>query len=131
MDQRIERTITVSNLTEHARDELTRAGLFDKDSDYNGMLGTAVMELMEVFAKQGHSGASAALTTQLFSKLSRYQTLMPITSDPQEWMGVSGQMNYECWQHKRQPSVFSTDGGKTWYDLDDPDQKNWPKKGKS
>ena len=39
----------MSNITEHARRELEIAGLFDKDSDYNGNIGTAVMELMEVF----------------------------------------------------------------------------------
>lgn len=50
----------MSNLTDYAKDELTRAGLFDKDSDYDGMLGTAALEIIEVFAKQGHSGMSAS-----------------------------------------------------------------------
>ena len=40
--------------TSHAKFELELAGFFDEDSDYGGAIGEAVMELMEVFAKQGH-----------------------------------------------------------------------------
>ena len=36
---------------------------FDQDSDYEGMLGTAVYEIIKVFAQQGHSGASAEIVT--------------------------------------------------------------------
>lgn len=36
----------------HSRRELKKAGLFDKDSDYNAVIGNAVMELIVVFAKQ-------------------------------------------------------------------------------
>ena len=43
----------MSDLTDHARNELKLAGLFDKDSDYDGMLGDSVMELVKVFSKQG------------------------------------------------------------------------------
>ena len=42
------------NSIDHAKLELQMAGFFDKDSDYGGMIGEAVMELMEVFANQGH-----------------------------------------------------------------------------
>lgn len=36
-------------------------GLSDPDADYGGALAKSIMELVEVFAKQGHSGGSAAL----------------------------------------------------------------------
>ena len=48
---------------------LTELGMFDKDSDYDGMIGEAIMELSEVFADQGHSGMSAVITVQLFHQL--------------------------------------------------------------
>lgn len=48
---------------------LTELGMFDEDSDYDGMLGEAIMELSDTFAKQGHSGMSAAITVELFSQL--------------------------------------------------------------
>lgn len=63
------------SLIEHANKELTKAGLFDKDSDYNGELGNGVLELMTVFANQGHSGYSAMLTRDLFHRLSNFEEL--------------------------------------------------------
>jgi hypothetical protein len=53
------------SLVEHAEDELRRAGLFDKDSDYDGILGQAALEVVRVFANQGRSGASAANVIKL------------------------------------------------------------------
>ena len=46
------------NSREFARQWLEREGLFDKDSDYDGWLGTRIMEVIEFIAKQGHSGGS-------------------------------------------------------------------------
>lgn len=65
----------MSNLIKHANEQLQKVGLFDKDSDYDGELGKAVLELITVFANQGHSGYSAELTIQLFSKLTRFEDL--------------------------------------------------------
>lgn len=48
---------------------LIELGMFDKDSDYDGMIGEAIMELSKVFAEQGHSGMSAFITLQLFHQL--------------------------------------------------------------
>ena len=56
-------------LVDFAHDRLQEWGLFDKDSDYGGMLGEAVMELVETFSDQGHSGMSAALTRQVFNTI--------------------------------------------------------------
>lgn len=65
----------MSKLIEHANSELSRVGLFDKDSDYDGELGKGVLELITVFASQGHSGQSAELSRELFHKLSGFETL--------------------------------------------------------
>lgn len=65
----------MSNLVNHATAELKKAGLFDKDSDYDGMLGEGVLELITVFANQGHSGYSAQITRELFNKLSNFEEL--------------------------------------------------------
>lgn len=65
----------MSNLVNHAKEQLTKAGLFGKDSDYDGELGKGVLELIEVFANQGHSGYSASLTRELFNKLSNFEEL--------------------------------------------------------
>jgi hypothetical protein len=100
-----------SNLVQHARRELERIGMFDPDSDYSGMLATAVMELIEKFAAQGHSGMSASMTMDLFSKLGNFEALTPLTDDKSEWMEVGPNV----WQNTRQSSAFSDDGGKTYH----------------
>lgn len=114
--------ITAGSLVEHAKHELGLAGLDKPDSDYGGMLADAVLELIEVFAAQGHSGSSAAMVLDLFNKLADFKTLSPITSNAAEWEDVSDFSGKEMWQSTRCPSCFSTDGGKTWYDLDEPGQ---------
>lgn len=108
------------SLREHALREVTKAGLLDADSDYGGMLGKAVVELVEVFSKQGHSGFSAGLALSIFEKLVRYKPLTPLTSDPEEWMDVGEMSGRPIWQSMRCPSVFSRDGGATWHDIDAP-----------
>ena len=92
----------MSNLAKHAESELELAGLFDKDSDYAGGLGEAVMELIHVFAAQGHSGASAGLTIRLFSEVAAYHTLTPLHGKDDEWCEVSDGM----FQNKRNSAVF-------------------------
>lgn len=103
-----------SNLVKHARQELDRALLSDADSDYEGLIATAVLELVEVFARQGHSGGSAAMVTAILERVLRYQPLTPISSDPSEW----NEVGEDVWQSRRNPAVFSADGGETWYSID-------------
>lgn len=114
----------MSNLVRHAEFELRRAGLYDKDSDYGGELAPAIVACVEKFASFGHSGGSAGISIAILEKLLRFQTLTPITSDPAEWMEVGPGV----WQSNREPATFSEDGGKTWYNLDDPEKKNFPKR---
>jgi len=117
----------MSRLVEHAEYEMKKANLYNEDADYGGMIPNAVMALIETHSKQGHSGGSHWLTLKIFNEVVNYKTLTPITSNPDEWFkhdyGVAGE---NCWQNIRNPAVFSIDGGKTWYDLDDPKRKNWP-----
>lgn len=109
----------MSNLVDYAKDELTRAGLFDEDSDYNGDLGNAALEIVKVFSSQRHSGASAAIVTSIVEKLLRFEPLTPLTFEPDEWNDVSEMSGTPMWQNKRKSTTFSVDGGKTHYDLDD------------
>jgi hypothetical protein len=83
-------------------EELRRAGLLDKDSDYDGMLGEAVKELLLVFQKQGHSGYSAQATASIFYKLVKGEPLSPLTDDPSEWMELTDNIL----QNRRVSNVF-------------------------
>lgn len=106
-------------LVEHAERELRAAGLFDEDSDYGGMLGTSVLELVRKFAEQGHSGVSAALATSLAEKLMRYEPLTPLTGEDDEWLLVSdmgGKDRTPLHQNNRFSAVFKEDD--IAYDID-------------
>ena len=117
-------------MVEHAERELGLAGMYDYKvdgdemlGDYNKMVADAVMELIEIFAKQGHSGFSAGMARELFNELANYKALTPLTDDPDEWNDVSdiGGIDYLMWQNKRDSMNFSKDGGETWVHLDDED----------
>ena len=109
----------MSNLVKHAEKEMKWAGLYDKDADYGGMIPAAVMKLVKAHSEEGHSGGSHSITMQIFNRVINFKTLTPITDDPEEWM----QHADNTWQNKRQSSCFSTDGGKTHYDIDDKERK--------
>lgn len=105
-----------SRLVKHAENELRRAGMYDADADYGGMLPQAVLDLVRVHSMQGHSGFSHSYTVALFDKVVNFQVLTPITDDPNEWTDCSEVMGRPRWQNKRQSSCFSEDGGKTYQD---------------
>ena len=121
------------NLIEHAKIELEKAGYninydgkIDSDQHYADEVAKSVLELLELFAKQEHSGMSASFTLNLFNHLARFKNLTPLTDDPDEWLDMveAGmiQKNSQCsrYQNKRCASCFSKDL-KTYYDIDDPD----------
>ena len=106
-------------LVKHAKRELQQAGFFDKASDYEGMLGESVMELISVFSKQGHSGCSANAVSNLFSTLSQFEVIGPLTGADEEWNEIrDGEF-----QNKRCSHVFKENGqafdsqGKSFRDL--------------
>ena len=103
------------SLVEHARRELDLCGQTAEDPAYAASLVAAVA----AFASYGHSGGSAGLAVYQLATLLRWGVLSPITS-ADEWLDRSVESGYPFWQSARCPSVFSKDGGATWYDLDDP-----------
>lgn len=84
-------------LVDDAKRNLVAAGLFDADSDYSGMLGSAVLELVKKFAKQGHSGSSAYMTLELFDRVAKRK---PLTAEfwyeekqrLMQWLKEQGQL---------------------------------------
>ncbi len=93
------------SIIDFAKEELIRAGLFDEDSDYGGMLGHAVLKMIEQFADEGHSGFSAGMAINLFSKLARFEPLTPLTGEDDEWNDVGDGV----FQNRRCPTVFKSD----------------------
>jgi len=108
---------TFGPLTDHAERELRLAGHLDEDGLYNGEMGRAVLRLIALHASEGHSGMSNHIAVALFSKLANFENLTDLTSNPDEWRDISEEQGEPCWQSKRNPRVFSRDGGKTWENL--------------
>ena len=105
-------------LIDHAKTELEIAGLFDKEGDfYEGMTGNAVMELIELFSKQGHSGMSAPIVADIFKKLANYEPLGPITGKDEEWSDVRDLGNGKPWYQNKRCSALFKDGkdGRPYY----------------
>jgi hypothetical protein len=111
----------LSNLYQHALRELILAGLLDDDSE--GELGNSLLQLINVYCQNGYSNFASTQAREIFNKLTDYQTLTPLTSDPNEWMDVS--YDDVCmFQNMRNPRYFSYDGGKTYWCIDD-ETESW------
>lgn len=97
----------MSNLVKHAQKELEIAGLLDSEKDfYGGVTGKAVLDIMETFSKQGHSGASAPLVASLFKELSSFGVLSPLTGEDDEW----NEIGEDRYQNNRHSAVFKEEG---------------------
>jgi len=103
-------------MTERAIKELKLAGLYDKESDYNGAIGKSVEKLLKVFEKQGHSGFSAHTVADIFHKVALGGILTPLQGTPNEWKDVSTEMEHTLYQNQRCYEVFASDeNGKDAY----------------
>jgi len=76
-----------------------------------------VLELLEVFVKQGHSGSSAPYVINLFKKLASQQPVAPIMCTDDEWGDVDAFFNGDLtYQNIRCGSVFKNGiNGKPYY----------------
>lgn len=82
------------NLIEHAKREFIAIGWMDKETgEYNdelqGDLCDSLLELLEVFSAQGHSGSTAPYIIELFHILGNYKPLLPLTGEDSEWTEVT------------------------------------------
>jgi hypothetical protein len=102
------------SLVEHARRELELCGQVKEDPAY----AQSIVAAVAAFASyDGHSGYSAMAGIEQLSTLLHFGTLSPLTDNPDEWMRVTDAE--PMWQSLRNPQAFSTDGGSTYYLLDE------------
>lgn len=97
-----------TNLILHAENELKVLGydLNEKEEGPNKWIVENIMELLEVFSKQGHSGFSAPYCIKLFSKLANFEPICPLTGKDDEWVEYSNGK----FQNKRCSHVFKENG---------------------
>jgi len=109
----------MSELLKHAQHELTLIGAGEDSADYDGNLRKAVLEIVDVFSKQGHSGLSASITVSMVEKLLRFLPLSPLTGAGDEWneLPVELRSGNIAAQNKRCSRVFRRDDG-TAFDVE-------------
>lgn len=119
----------MSSLVDYAKDELKRIGMIDSGEAYNDIVTKAILDLIELFASQGHTGFSAPYVINTFCRLAMFKPLSPLTGEDDEWNDVGN----GCLQNKRYSAVFKdkdgtayniegkvfTDDGESWYTCKD------------
>ncbi len=116
----------MSNLLEYARREFAilnamSEGPDDKEDDpevaliaehWDKAVEEAVLELLEVFSAQGHSGFSAGTVAHYFSELAMFSPLSPLTGEDSEWNDISEfEDGRSVWQNRRCSHVFKDETG--------------------
>ena len=94
------------SIVNHAKKELEKFTGNDGDDNYSSDVKKAVIELIECFENQDHSGFSAGIVLTLFDRLAKFKTLTPLTGEDNEWMEVTDNL----YQNKRHPEVFKENG---------------------
>lgn len=104
----------MSNLMDHARNELELCGQFREDPAF----ATSILAAVAAFASYpGHSGGSAMAGIQMLGDLLSFKNLSPLTNNPDEWIKHTPDMwdgEHHVWQNRRNGEAFSTDGGETY-----------------
>lgn len=102
----------MSNLVNHAKRELALLGYKlpeeYEEGDPDKWICDNILELIEVFSQQGHSGTSASYTIGMFFKLASFEPIKPLTGEDSEWEKI----DFQTWQNKRCSRVFKTADGK-------------------
>jgi hypothetical protein len=103
----------MSNMLEWATEELQIAGYDanDPEDGPNRWLAQGTLELLKVFAEQGHSGSSAPYAVALFEKLAMWKPIAPLTGEDDEW----NEVGTNVWQNRRNSAVFKKEDGQAYW----------------
>ena len=119
------------SLIDHAKHELSLIH-GDAKNSMQDAIEEHILKMLAIFSEAGHSGGSAAYTSNILERLLRFLPLAPLTGEDDEWMDVSGHNSEKAgttYQNKRcfgvfktngeayflDGKIFSDDGGETWY----------------
>jgi hypothetical protein len=115
-------------MVDHAKEELKYLRGSDEPDETQDWVEKNIIEIIETFAAQGHSGGSAGYCIPIIHSLLKQENITPLTGEDSEWMEVSPGV----FQNKRMGTIFkdksrfggraywldgkifSDDGGKTW-----------------
>lgn len=117
----------MSNLVDYAKRELD---MLEKDeSGLQERMNQNILEIIEKFSEQGHSGFTAAYAIGMLIRLLRWKPIKPLTGEPDEWAdeplgGGTDKQNKRCGSVFLNPDgtaedidaiIVSDNGGITWY----------------
>ena len=116
--------LVIKNMKEHTKD---KEAIFMQEEIHRDIL-----DLIEFFSQQAHSGTSAPYVISHFNRLADYKPLSPLTGEEDEWMDLREFGDKVTQQNKRyfglfrdnkdnstardiHAIVFSDNGGVTWF----------------
>ena len=108
----------MNNYEKHAMLEFKAVKWVDENGKFCDEMQEAickhVIELLDVFHGEGHSGTSAPYAIDLFKKLAMFEPVAPLTGEDWEWHDVSSYSNPDndpVYQNKRCNHVFKDSNG--------------------
>ena len=115
----------MSNLVDYAKEELKRIGMIDSGDPYNDFATKSILDLIELFSSQDHTGFTAPYVAGMFHRLAMFKPVSPLTGEDDEWneVGTGVFQNKRCFSvfkdkdgtaYNIEGKVFSDDGD-TWY----------------
>lgn len=111
----------MNNYERHAREEFRAAGWTDEhgkfDDEWQEAICNHVLQLLDMFHGEGHSGTSAQYTINLFKTLASFRPIAPLTGEDWEWGHVYDHSETgPTYQNKRCSAVFKDNNGA--YDIE-------------
>ena len=101
----------MSYLIEYAKRELDIIGLReDSDDEMNVAMRNHILQMVEVFSEEGHSGFSASYAVAILKRVLAFKPLAELTGEDSEWQEVAE----DLYQNKRASDVFKDANGAYW-----------------
>ena len=108
----------MNNFEKHARAEFRAIGWMDErgnfEDEMQAMICANVVDLLNMFAKQGHSGTTGAYALRMFERLVEFKCIAPLTGEDWEWNDTG----HNVYQNRRCSSVFKDKETGECYDID-------------
>src|SRR5262245_9190207 len=100
------------SLLSHAEHELKLLSDGEPD-EVQVAMNKHILEMVKLFAEEGHSGFSASYAVGILEKLLRFEPLKPLTGEDDEWAEIEAG---NTWQNRRCSHVFKGADGRG-YDI--------------
>ena len=97
----------MSEIVDYAKRELALLGT--DDDGIQEMMNGQILDIIETFAEQGHSGFTAGYVLSILERLLRWKPIKPLTGEEDEWCDPDPYLHHR--QNKRCSSVFMDENG--------------------